>query len=113
MSDNIDEAIVMLSKLTHRVSNITIFSIIIIVIFILGPFTITIQTKKFIKLVISIMLGIMLYTNYIGITNIEDKFQEEISSSDQWKTIESHITYNYIYSSLLGIFIIYLLYTCI
>ncbi len=113
MSDNIDEAVVMLSKLTHRVSNITIFSIIIIVIFILGPFTITTQTKRFIKLVISVMLGIMLYTNYIGITNIEDKFQDEISNVDQWKVIKSHITYNYIYSSLLGIFIIYLLYTCI
>ena len=113
MSDNIDEAVVMLSKLTHRVSNITIFSIIIIVIFILGPFTITTQTKRFIKLVISVMLGIMLYTNYVGITNIEDKFQHEISSGNQWKTIKSHIMYNYIYSSLLGIFIIYLLYTCI
>ena len=113
MEDTIDEAVIMLSKLTHRVSNITIFSVVIIVIFILGPFSITKRTEKFIKLVIAIMLSIMLYTNYIGISNIQDKFEDEMESGDQWKTINTHITYNYVYSSLLGIFIIYLLYMCI
>ncbi len=113
MEDTIDEAVIMLSKLTHRVSNITIFSVVIIVIFILGPFSITKRTEKFIKLVIAIMLSIMLYTNYIGISNIQDKFEDEMESGDQWKTINTHITYNYVYSSLLGVFIIYLLYMCI
>ncbi len=113
MEDTIDEAVIMLSKLTHRVSNITIFAVVIIVIFILGPFSITRRTEKFIKLVIAIMLSIMLYTNYVGISNIEDKFDDKIQSGDQWKTISTHINYNYAYSCLLGIFIIYLLYACI
>ena len=113
MENSIDEAVIMLSKLTQRVSNITIFSILIVVIFILGPFNIAKRSKSFIKLVIAIMLGIMVLTNYTGISNIQDKFQDEIDNSEEWSTINKHITYSYAYSTLLGIFIIYLLYTCI
>lgn len=113
MSDNIDEAIIMLSKLTHRVSNITIFSILIIFVFILGPFSITPLTKKFIKLILVIILVIMLYTNYTGIHNIEQTFNHDIKNNIKWKSISNHITYNYLYSCLLGIFIIYLIYSCL
>ena len=113
MSDNIDEAIIMLSKLTHRVSNITIFSILVIFIFILGPFSVTPLTKRFIKLMLVIILVIILYTNYTGIHNIENAFSSEIKNDSQWKTIGNHITYNYMYSCLLGVFIIYLIYSCL
>ena len=113
MSDNIDEAIVMLSKLTHRVSNITIFSILIIFIFILGPFSVTPLNKKFIKLILVVILVIILYTNYTGIHNIEQIFDNDIRNNIQWKTISNHITYNYLYSCLLGVFIIYLIYSCL
>ena len=113
MDNGIDEAVIMLSKLTQRVSNITIFSIIIVVIFILGPFNIAKRSKSFIKLVIAIMLGIMVLTNYTGINNVQDRFQYQIDNNEEWSTINKHISYTYMYSSLLGVFIIYLLYTCI
>jgi len=113
MNDNFDEAIIMLSKLTHRVSNITIFAIIIIFIFILGPFSITQLTKKFIKIILIIILLIILYTNYTGIHNIESAFRSDIENNERWANISNHITYNYLYSSMLGVFIIYLMYSCI
>ena len=113
MEDNIDEAVIMLSKLTQRVSNITIFSILIVVIFILGPFNVLKRNKKFIKIVLVIILSITILTNYTGISNIEDRFRKQIDNNEGWATIDKHITYSYVYSSMLGVFIIYLLYTCL
>ena len=113
MEDNIDEAVIMLSKLTQRVSNITIFSILIVVIFILGPFNVLKRSKRFIKIILVVILGITILTNYTGISNIEDRFHNQIDNNEGWVTINKHITYSYIYSTMLGVFIIYLLYTCI
>ena len=113
METSLDEAVIMISKLTNRVSNIIIFSVVIVVLFILGPFSITRHTAKFIKLIIAIMLGITLYTNYVGIDNIKDKFEDELRNNESWSTINTHMTYSYIHSILLGIFIVFLLYTCI
>lgn len=112
-NDNIDEAIVMLSKLTHRVGNITLFAIITIIVFILGPFKIKPFSQKLIKCVLSIILIIILYTNYIGITTIEKTFKDSIKNDESWSSITNHITYNYMYCGLLGIFISFLLYSCI
>ena len=84
MGDNIDEAVIMLSKLTQRVSNITIFSILIVVVFILGPFNVLKRNKKFIKIVLVIILSITILTNYTGISNIEDRFRKQIDNNEGW-----------------------------
>jgi hypothetical protein len=112
-NNNIDEAIIMLSKLTHRVGNITLFTVITLIVFILGPFKINQLSKKLIKFVLSIILIIILYTNYIGITGVEKTFNDSITNDDSWSSIATHITYNYMYCGLLGIFISFLLYSCI
>ena len=113
MIEDLDKAVSMLSLLTQRVTNITIFVIVIIIIFIVGPFKITHSTKILIKLVIVIILGIIIYTNYTGITNIEDSFGKKIKTDSDWKTISSHITYSYMYSLALGIFLLFIIYTCL
>jgi len=113
MIKDLDKAVSMMSLLTQRVTNITAFVIVIIIVFIMGPFKMSRPTKVLIKLVIVIILGIVIYTNYVGISNIEDTFGEKIKSDKDWKTMSDHINYSYMYSSALGVFLLFIVYTCL
>ena len=110
MSAEIEKAVMVLSNLTHRASGIAIFCVAMILVFILGPFRLTTRSRCMVKLSLAAILAITLYSSYSGIGAVGG---DGTWGSAAWSTVRRHITYAYAHSALLGVFAIYLCYTCV
>ena len=113
MTVEIEKAVMVLSNLTHRASGIAIFCVAMILVFILGPFRLTARSRCMVKLSLAAILAITLYSSYSGIGAVGAAGGDGARDSAAWSTVRRHITYAYAHSALLGVFAIYLCYTCV
>ena len=113
MGAEIERAVMVLSNLTHRVSGIAAFCVVVILVLILGPFRLTARSRRVVKLSLVAILAVALYTSYSGISAVGDAHGESIQGDAMWSTVKRHMTYAYVHSALLGVFAIYLCYTCV